>query len=382
MSLFAAFSISGYCAWLFVSYKRSISSDVGRSADIDSQTDVSSRFDDLAKDYDYEVGTSEWMMGMKSMRKRLIQQARGDVLEVSVGTGRNTPFYAEELDRQRRERQKKSKGSSGVWDTAKGIVGVGGQPDSDFGKEPEGITSLTFVDKSAQMIDVARRKWDEEMKYREDVAKRRGMWSAIPGKPGRYHDTDGLNLRWIVGDAENINDIPAPSASTGGAEAASKQLTPTNADDESSHNLQSSNSLTRKLKSFVGYSSVSPNPQTTTFTGMSEAPTGSYDTIIQTMGLCSTPDPVRLLKNLGQLCKQPSSANPQGGQILLLEHGRSRYKWLDNILDNTAPGRAERYGCWYNRDIGKIVEDSGLEVVNVRRYHMGTTWEYTLRPKK
>ena len=45
-----------------------------------------------------------------------------------------------------------------------------------------------------------------------------------------------------------------------------------------------------------------------------------YDTVLQTMGLCSTPEPVALLRNLEAATKE------DGGQILLLEHGKSDRK--------------------------------------------------------
>lgn len=92
------------------------------------------------------------------------------------------------------------------------------------------------------------------------------------------------------------------------------------------------------------------------------------------MGLCSTGKPVELLKHLG------SVTNPDGGQILLLEHGRSHYDWLNVILDGLAKAHADKHGCWWNRDIGRIVDESGLEVVCVKRFNLGTTWWVELRP--
>lgn len=103
-----------------------------------------------------------------------------------------------------------------------------------------------------------------------------------------------------------------------------------------------------------------------------------YDTIVQTMGLCSTPSPVQLLKNLaGHLDSENDEAS-----ILLLEHGRSYYQWLNRVLDTHAPQHADKHGCWWNRDIGEIVEESGLEIVSERRKHFGTTWIFELKPKR
>lgn len=101
-----------------------------------------------------------------------------------------------------------------------------------------------------------------------------------------------------------------------------------------------------------------------------------FDTVVQTMGICSTPDPEELLRNLGNM------TNQDGGRILLLEHGKSHYKWLNDVLDKIAPAHANRHGCWFNKDIGKIVERSGLQVVEAKRYHFGTLWWFELTPPK
>ncbi|KAF2871860.1 S-adenosyl-L-methionine-dependent methyltransferase [Massariosphaeria phaeospora] len=101
-----------------------------------------------------------------------------------------------------------------------------------------------------------------------------------------------------------------------------------------------------------------------------------YDTVIQTMGLCSTPEPVKLLQTLEAATKE------EGGEILLLEHGKSHYEWLNRLLDKTAPAHANEHGCWWNKDIGQIVEESGLEVVAMKRYNLGTTWWVELKPRK
>jgi methyltransferase OMS1 len=109
---------------------------------------------------------------------------------------------------------------------------------------------------------------------------------------------------------------------------------------------------------------------------------GKYTTILQTMGLCSTPHPHALLLNLSS---HLDHSNPDS-RILLLEHGRSSHAWLNNILDNSAAKHAEIHGCWYNRDMGELVaqaaEQSGLELVESGcwRKHLGTTWVFELRP--
>ena len=100
-----------------------------------------------------------------------------------------------------------------------------------------------------------------------------------------------------------------------------------------------------------------------------------FDTVVETMGLCSTEDPVKLLENLARTVKSD-------GKILMLEHGISHYAWVNNLLHRTAIDHAKEHGCWWNRDIGAIVKESGLEVEQIKRYNFGTTWWLELRPKK
>lgn len=99
-----------------------------------------------------------------------------------------------------------------------------------------------------------------------------------------------------------------------------------------------------------------------------------FDTTIQTLALCSLPSPTLHLLHLASL------TDPHHGQILLLEHGRSDYTWVNWILDRAARRHAERHGCWFNRDISGVLkecEDAGVLVVEeVRRpvWGFGTVW--------
>jgi methyltransferase OMS1 len=236
--------------------------------DLNKQTDVAARYDETADGFDSEVGSSEALMGINSIRKRLSQQCKGHVLEVSCGTGRNLGYYPL-------------------------------HPGSE-------IDSLTFLDLSAQMVAVCKKKW-----LALYPASKTTTQTFKPNLAVRFSTTSALGPM-----------PPAPESSNG----------------------------------------------------------GKYTTIIQTMGLCSTPSPQALLTNLAA---HLDFSDPEA-RILLLEHGRSDYAWLNNILDNAAQKHAEIHGCWFNRDIGAMVEaaakESGLEVVKERRKHLGTTWVFELKP--
>ena len=66
----------------------------------------------------------------------------------------------------------------------------------------------------------------------------------------------------------------------------------------------------------------------------------TFDTVVDTFGLCSFDDPVAVLKEMQRVCKKDGQ-----GKILLLEHGRSKsYQGLTNYLDKYAERHAENWG--------------------------------------
>ena len=99
----------------------------------------------------------------------------------------------------------------------------------------------------------------------------------------------------------------------------------------------------------------------------------SVDTVVDTFGLCSYDDPVGALRAMANACKL-------NGEILLLEHGRSQYTWLNNILDAHAHAHAVKWGCYWNRDIVALVKEAGLEIIEHETRHLGTTSLIRARP--
>ena len=102
----------------------------------------------------------------------------------------------------------------------------------------------------------------------------------------------------------------------------------------------------------------------------------SFDTVVDTFGLCSFDDPVAVLKEMERVCKPD-------GKILLLEHGRSKsWQWVTKILDDNAERHAMNWGCVHNRDLDRILEESGLILDKVFTWHFGTTYYCVCRPNK
>ncbi|KAJ3052435.1 Methyltransferase-like protein 7B [Rhizophlyctis rosea] len=202
-------------------------------------------WDSLASSYDSAIGWDEFFMGLGSLRKQLLAQAHGRVLEISAGTGRNMDYYTKDR-----------------------------------------ISHLTISDTNEPMLQKA---WSK---------------TRIPSLRNRLPPLD-----FRVIDSEQI---PAQA--------------------------------------------------------------GQFDTVLETFGLCSCSDPVAALKEMGRVCKPD-------GKILLLEHGRShKHDWMNQALDKSAEDHAKTWGCWWNRDIEGMVKQAGLELVDLKRSHFGTTLWIVAKP--
>lgn len=82
----------------------------------------------------------------------------------------------------------------------------------------------------------------------------------------------------------------------------------------------------------------------------------SFDTIIDTFGLCSCKDPSSVIKEMIR-CVKPT------GRIIFLQHGLSQIPFIDHILNKFSHEHAKRWGCWWNRDISSLISNSNLNVL-------------------
>jgi methyltransferase OMS1 len=102
-------------------------------------------------------------------------------------------------------------------------------------------------------------------------------------------------------------------------------------------------------------------------------PNQSFDTVVDTFGLCSYEDPIAVLHELRRVCKPD-------GRIVLIEHGQGSYDWINSILDNGAQRHAHSWGCVWNKDMLALVAKAGLKVVETSRWHFGTTYIIQAKP--
>jgi methyltransferase OMS1, mitochondrial len=265
----AGFCIALYCTQVYQGWKAAWKKS--ESLELQQDADVSDRYDKIAEQYDDDVNWMENLMLLPNRRRQMCQMARGHVLEVSVGTGRNTRYY-----------------DLGVY--GEGVAALFKQ----VKPKAERVKSLTLVDQSEKMLDFCYKRWRKLQPHFKGL------------------------VMFVEADAGEEGAVKPPGGS------------------------------------------------------------GGFDTIIQTFGLCSMTDPVEYMKTIGKLLKKPGPDSAEGGRIFLLEHGRGHYWWINYVLDGMAKEHADRFGCWWNRDIGKIVEESGLKVTKLKRYHFGTTWALEL----
>mmetsp|Transcript_73507 Transcript_73507/g.168507 ORF Transcript_73507/g.168507 Transcript_73507/m.168507 type:complete len:276 (+) Transcript_73507:31-858(+) len=92
----------------------------------------------------------------------------------------------------------------------------------------------------------------------------------------------------------------------------------------------------------------------------------TFDTVLDTFGICSFEEPVKALREVRRVVKPD-------GQVLLLEHGNASWEYVRRMLKAQLPGHVSKFGCYCNRDISKLVEEAGFQILEKNTKHFGTT---------
>lgn len=93
-------------------------------------------------------------------------------------------------------------------------------------------------------------------------------------------------------------------------------------------------------------------------------PAGAFDVVVSALTLCSMEDPRKTLCELHRVCKPD-------GALLFLEHGRGRIGWLNRWLDRIEARHWQEFGCHPNRDMERLIRDSGLALERVDSHLWG-----------
>lgn len=249
-----------------------------------------STFDNLAPGYDSEVRMHEYLLGIQRRRKRLLKKARGRVLEIASGTGRNIDFY------------------------------------------PKGCCSeIVFSDFSEGMMEVLKDKVAKsELGKRFDYQVRRQQQ---------------LELERIAYSTK------MESTTTAAASTASDTTGVANQGQEAGSDTV--------VETKIGFKTMNA--------AAIPYPDQSFDTIVDTFGLCSFEEPVKVLQEMKRVLKP-------GGQLLLLEHGNSSWKAMQDMQASKLDRHVHKYGCYWNREIEDLVAEAGLKITEKERSQLGTVY--------
>ncbi len=93
-------------------------------------------------------------------------------------------------------------------------------------------------------------------------------------------------------------------------------------------------------------------------------PDRQFETVVSTWTLCTIPDPVLALREVGRVLKP-------GGRFLFLEHGRSDDRTIAIWQDRLNPiQNVMGCGCHLNRQIDRLITQSGLTIAHLDRFSM------------
>ncbi|EFN59364.1 hypothetical protein CHLNCDRAFT_137827 [Chlorella variabilis] len=173
--------------------------------------------------------------------------------------------------------------------------------------------------------------------------------------------TGSARVRFELADAQHL--AATPDSSSGSSESSSRAHAAAGAAQQPPEARQPQ----EQMQGAVGAPHRPQLRQQQTF------PPRSFDCVVDTFGLCSQQDPVTALKEMARVCKP-------GGRILLLQHGKGTWGFVNSILDSGAGEHYLKWGCWWNRDIERIVRQAGLRVDSMSRWHFGTTYLVVARP--
>jgi methyltransferase OMS1, mitochondrial len=161
----------------------------GRPPTLDRQT---------AAAFDAELDLPERLMGVRSLRKHLAKRARGNVLEVAMGTGRNLPFY----------------------DWRDVVADLSKLSDAASEAKEGRIRSFTGVDISPDVFDVAKRKVRSYVPGAKQLLPHHNIverGSAL--RPPRDPAVDLFDERLRFFQRDALGTIPAPPTIAAGSQA-------------------------------------------------------------------------------------------------------------------------------------------------------------------
>ena len=102
-------------------------------------------------------------------------------------------------------------------------------------------------------------------------------------------------------------------------------------------------------------------------------PDAAFDTVAISLALCTIPDPVRALRELGRICRP-------GGRIVMLEHVRSTARPLAALQRTLSPMNERTIGCHLDRDTIDLTRSLGFSIDETRSRLFDSVQLVVVRP--
>lgn len=293
-------------------------------------------FDKNSSHYDKDIDDQEWLSGIDNLRKDLVKHIHGNyILEMGIGTGRNFTPLKQSYPYAFHSNQSPPSSTSPITNPINSLGFLSdGTPTVTTTTAPRSIGLYTGIDFSIGMLTIAKQR-----------AQSLG-YTVIP-----------VSTPYLTKDSSQVR-IPLPSI------------------DEINIHRSSNSSSTGIPVMLIPYNISNGLP----------FDDGKFDIIIDTFGLCSYENPVFILREMKRCLRQrsndeikSSSTNTTNGtnhtyqgKILLLEHGRSEWEWLSQLLDKSSLNHAHKHGCYWNRNIDELIKEAGLTVHTTIKKQGGT----------
>ena len=100
----------------------------------------------------------------------------------------------------------------------------------------------------------------------------------------------------------------------------------------------------------------------------------SFDAVVSALSTCTFPDPVTALGEMARVCRP-------GGQIRLLEHGRSSLGPIARYQDWRDAAHYRKFGCRWTQEPLGVVREAGLAVEDSRTWLFGIFTAIEARPE-
>jgi ubiquinone/menaquinone biosynthesis C-methylase UbiE len=169
-----------------------------------------------------------------------------------------------------------------------------------------------------------------------------------PARARLFGDAEGRVLDVACGTGTNHRYLP-PTSTYVGADLSRAML------DRAASRLPDGTPLAEMVAERLGFSA------------------DSFDTVISSLSTCTFPDPGTALSEMARVCRP-------GGEIRLLEHGRSAVSTVAGLQAWYAPTHYAHVGCRLDQEPAAVVRQTGLEIETVRTGYLGMLTAMVVRP--